>query len=458
MPTIGPNDLAAKFVLTDEVTKTVKDIERNVDAATKEIKKNGEGTKKVFDAWNFSLNLAKAAFKGFNFLAKHNAELQADWNEVLKFTASTLENVVSEILRLSGVAPTLSSAMQGIAGANLAEELRKSNEALIRFNSTTDLTAEQVQKIERSLGGVTVDGFGETIREIQSASRSAEEERNRILNAAQELTLLTGLDPRKSKQVIDEIVKRQKAAIEEIQKAREEDDQLEIESMERVAKAFADVNEDEAERAAKAWKDSLSGAWSESTQALEDEFLKTSRIVDRFAKEAHATLSQNLFDAVTGEAVTFASFMRSILLSITRQFTDATAAGFLGLFGSGKGGISSLFRGSLDGGGSGSAGQGYGGPPEFAEGGTVYRPTLAVVGEGGEPEDIVPHSKRRQYVDSLGYRGGSSLTVNVAMNVSAVDAASVQQFLSRSDVGRGIGDAVIRRISTDPTFARAFGQ
>lgn len=457
MPQIGPNDLAAKFVLTDEVTKTIKDIDRNVNTATKEIQKNGEKTKRVFDAWNFSLNLAKTAFKGFNFLAKHNAELQADWNEILTFTASTLQNVVSEILRLSGVAPGLSDAMKGISGANLAEELRKSNEALAKFNLTSGITEEQIQRIERTLGGVSIQGFGDGIREIQEATRSAEEQRNRMLNAAQELTLLTGLDPRKSKQIIEEIVKRQKAAIEDIQKTREEDDALEIESMERVAKAFADVNEDEAKRAAEAWKDSLAGAWSESTQALEDEFLKTSRIVDRFAKEAHATLSQNLFDAVTGEAVTFASFMRSILLSITRQFTDATAAGFLGLFGGGKGGIGSLFRGSL-GGGSGSAGQGYGGPPEFAEGGTVYGPTLAVVGEGGEPEDIVPHSKRRQYVDSLGYRGGSSMTVNVALSVSAMDGASVQQFLARNDVGRGIGDAVIRRISTDPTFARAFAQ
>lgn len=459
MPQIGPNDIAAKFVLTDEVTKTIKDIDRNVSTATKEIEKNGNKTKLVFDAWNFSLNLAKAAFKGFNFLAKQNAELQADWNEIIKFTAFTIENVISEILRLTGVASGLADAMNSISSKIVTEELRRSNEALLGFNKTADLTEDQLRKVESALGGVTINGFGEFIKEAKNASKVAEEERNRILNASQELSLLSGLDPRKAKQIIEEITKKQKAAIEDIQNTRQEDDEMEIESAERVAKAFAHVNEEEAARAAKAWEESLAGAWEKSTRELEDEFLKTSRIIDRFAKEAHSTISQNLFDAVTGEAVTFASFMRSILLNITRQVTDATASGFLGLLNlGGSGGGSSIFRGLLgsSGGGSGSAGQGYGGPPEaFAEGGTVRRPTLAIIGEGGEPEDIVPHSKRREYADSItGSRG--SMTVNVAINLSAVDGASVQQFLSRNDVGRGIGDAVIRRLSTDPSFARAF--
>lgn len=45
-------------------------------------------------------------------------------------------------------------------------------------------------------------------------------------------------------------------------------------------------------------------------------------------------------------------------------------------------------------------------PEHHAAGGTVWGPTLSWVGEGGEPEDIVPHSKRAQYREHLG--AGSS--------------------------------------------------
>jgi hypothetical protein len=51
--------------------------------------------------------------------------------------------------------------------------------------------------------------------------------------------------------------------------------------------------------------------------------------------------------------------------------------------------------------------------PQFAEGGRVDRPTLAMIGEGGEPEYIVPQSKVPQFIGAqmgdagLGLQGGA---------------------------------------------------
>lgn len=47
--------------------------------------------------------------------------------------------------------------------------------------------------------------------------------------------------------------------------------------------------------------------------------------------------------------------------------------------------------------------------PKFAEGGIVTRPTLAMVGEGGEPEAIIPFSK----MGRLAGAGGGNITVNI---------------------------------------------
>lgn len=50
----------------------------------------------------------------------------------------------------------------------------------------------------------------------------------------------------------------------------------------------------------------------------------------------------------------------------------------------------------------------------FAEGGVVTRPTLAMVGEGGEPEYIIPSSKMGPMLAEFG--GGGGTTVNITVN------------------------------------------
>ena len=203
----------------------------------------------------------------------------------------------------------------------------------------------------------------------------------------------------------------------------------------------------------------FSGGWNDAIGKLEDDFLVAGHAASRFAREAHSTISNDLFAALKGEAVSFGSFMSHILDGILRQVTDASAAGFLGLLSGGGGGTGGLIQ-MLTGGSSSSGGSSaissnrYSvnypgnplGPPssafpsyeQYASGGTVTRPTFALIGEGGESEDIVPHSKRGAYVRAHGGGGGSTI---VQFNVNAMDAASFDAYL-RANGGRAIRDHV----------------
>jgi SLT domain-containing protein len=73
-----------------------------------------------------------------------------------------------------------------------------------------------------------------------------------------------------------------------------------------------------------------------------------------------------------------------------------------GLFGGGASGGSSIFGNSLSSFGGGSF-------PGFAEGGYVTGPTKAIVGEGGEPEYVIPESKMTGAMQRWngGTRGGN---------------------------------------------------
>ena len=67
--------------------------------------------------------------------------------------------------------------------------------------------------------------------------------------------------------------------------------------------------------------------------------------------------------------------------------------------------------------------------PFMAEGGIVSKPTLAVIGEGSEPEAVVPLSK-------LGAMGGGGGTVNVTVNMPAGSSgedvvAALQSYVRR---------------------------
>jgi hypothetical protein len=62
--------------------------------------------------------------------------------------------------------------------------------------------------------------------------------------------------------------------------------------------------------------------------------------------------------------------------------------------------------------------------PGFAEGGIVTRPTLAMIGEGGQSEAVIP-------LDKLGKMGGGNITVNVTGGLA-----------TSADIGRAVVNAI----------------
>lgn len=87
------------------------------------------------------------------------------------------------------------------------------------------------------------------------------------------------------------------------------------------------------------------------------------------------------------------------------------------------------------------------GIPGLAEGGIVTRPTLAMIGEGGESEAVIPLSKMSQF--GFG-SGGSAAGANITINVTAGMGAD----------GARLGEAVVKAIKTyerssGPVFAKA---
>jgi hypothetical protein len=63
--------------------------------------------------------------------------------------------------------------------------------------------------------------------------------------------------------------------------------------------------------------------------------------------------------------------------------------------------------------------------PRLAEGGIVTRPTIAMIGEGREPEAVIPLSK----LGSMGVGGGSGITINVSSADPNAVVAALQQYI-----------------------------
>ena len=84
--------------------------------------------------------------------------------------------------------------------------------------------------------------------------------------------------------------------------------------------------------------------------------------------------------------------------------------------------------------------------PQLAEGGIVTRPTLAMIGEGGESEAVIPLSKMSQFgLGSGGGRGGAGS--NITINVNA----------GMGTDGARVGEAVVKAIRQyERTSGRVF--
>jgi hypothetical protein len=90
--------------------------------------------------------------------------------------------------------------------------------------------------------------------------------------------------------------------------------------------------------------------------------------------------------------------------------------------------------------------------PQFAEGGVVNGPTLAMVGEGGEPEYIVPQSKATRFANNwlAGMRGGAAIprfaeggvvmpsTAQVSIQTGPVTQMNGTDFVTKADMSQAV--------------------
>jgi hypothetical protein len=103
--------------------------------------------------------------------------------------------------------------------------------------------------------------------------------------------------------------------------------------------------------------------------------------------------------------------------------------------------------------------------PRFAEGGVVSGPTLAMVGEGGEPEYIVPQSKASTFAANwmAGVRGPAAIprfaeggvvapaTAQVNIQTGPVMQQGGQNYVTMQDFERGLQGLANQLLSSNRT-------
>jgi len=111
--------------------------------------------------------------------------------------------------------------------------------------------------------------------------------------------------------------------------------------------------------------------------------------------------------------------------------------------------------------------------PRFAEGGVVTGPTMALVGEGGEPEYIVPQSKAGAFAANwmAGVRGPSAIprfaeggmvvpSANVSIQTGPVTQMNGTNYVTTQDLSRAVQAGVnqtLNLIAGDGTIRRQLG-
>ncbi|NBS70804.1 hypothetical protein EBT31_18150, partial [bacterium] len=99
--------------------------------------------------------------------------------------------------------------------------------------------------------------------------------------------------------------------------------------------------------------------------------------------------------------------------------------------------------------------------PRFAEGGVVTGPTIAMVGEGGEPEYIVPQSKASKFAANwmAGVRGAAAIprfaeggvvmpaSANVNIQTGPVTQMNGTNYVTTTDLSRAVQAGVNQTLS-----------
>lgn len=173
------------------------------------------------------------------------------------------------------------------------------------------------------------------------------------------------------------------------------------------------------------------------------------------------------FDLLFEKGLSTAEKIRSVLNGIARDISQTLLS--IGI----KAGITALFAaaGSNTGGGVGPAdtsiptGQtdiqaaAHGGifpggtflPMQaFASGGVVNKPTLGLIGEGGDPELVVPIKGGKVPVQKVGRGRNEGMVIN--LNVSATDSKSFEDMLARPGARRMIRDSIREMTASDRPY------
>jgi tape measure domain-containing protein len=212
---------------------------------------------------------------------------------------------------------------------------------------------------------------------------------------------------------------------------------------------------------AKSWLDS---AFGESMKKKLDEFGKSlndiGSLVGDSVVDAFKGMEDALVDFVKNGKLSFKSLVDSILedlarIAIRQSITKPLFNAFSSALSAGLGGSgTSTVRGSIQ--GSGLNALDFDDPAAslFSSGGYVNRPTLGMIGEGGESELVIPQSKLASAMaryqagarggaivpggnnanggGGSGYAGGGNVTVNYQGDVLNFEG---QNYVKQSDVG-----------------------
>jgi TP901 family phage tail tape measure protein len=128
---------------------------------------------------------------------------------------------------------------------------------------------------------------------------------------------------------------------------------------------------------------------AETTKRLNLDLEKNNMIMSAVGGTIQNVLAQGMQDFENfGEIIT-----RTLKAIAAELLATAIAAAILNALMPGSGGFAGAFKQISGGGIGGALGSMFGGVPQLAEGGVVTKPTLAMIGEGGESEAVIPLSK-----------------------------------------------------------------
>lgn len=224
--------------------------------------------------------------------------------------------------------------------------------------------------------------------------------------------------------------------------------------------ADATAGREAAKKAETEWK----RAMEETKRASEDAAREIRGYFESILSPAFSGLGDLLYDSLTNGGKnaaeilrgTFDNMLRTALNAVTNGLMQTLLGGLGGIFGGGGGGGGSILT-SILGGSTGSnpyADFLAGGAqppalnyipdiPALARGGTVSRPMVALLGEGGEDEHVVPESKADAFARSrLGGSMFGDIQIHTSGDPERWKEEAVEQFRQRLNTSGSLQGAV----------------